>query len=280
MTNGIPDTNEKITPKKIVYEENKKLDNINNNLKITTEITTGTTLTKNSSDKHQKKNKFKVEKKSNIKGPIFIIDKSTGGIKKKKGRRNKNSFRHLKKTTHSNLYCDNMFRKIKSWTISSIIKFINKKLLYEGNESGKKKIKKKFLRKFYTIIGTLTNNIALQYNRDLLQKKISEILSNNVSKKTKVKEEYNSKLIDEIRKDNKYTNVINILDLTFLQCINHLIGKERIECLIGFEEYYQEKKEASISNLKRFNQFVNNIEKFLFDGNFRAEMNNQNKNLK
>ena len=57
-------------------------------------------------------------------------------------------------------------------------------------------------------------------------------------------------------------------------------GKERIECLIGFEEYYQEKKEASISNLERFNQFVNNIEKFLFDGNFRAEMNNQNKNLK
>ena len=84
MTNGVPDTNEKIPPKKIVYEENKKLDNINNNLKITTEITTGTTLTKNSSDKHQKKNKFKVEKKSNIKGPIFIIDKSTGGIKKKK----------------------------------------------------------------------------------------------------------------------------------------------------------------------------------------------------
>ena len=142
MINEVPDTSEKFPPKKIVYEENKKIDITNNNLKITNEKTTGITLIKKSSDKRQKIIKFKVEEKKNIEGTIFFIDKSKGRIKNKKGRRNKNSFL-IKKSVHCNSCCDNMCKKIKSWTISSLIKFINKKILYTGDDNEKKKTKKK-----------------------------------------------------------------------------------------------------------------------------------------
>lgn len=278
MINEVPNINETIHPKKIVYEENKKLDNINYNLKIISEKTTGITLIKNSSDKDRKTIIFKVAKKSNIEGKVFIIDKFKRRIKNKKGRRNKHSFLILRKALHGNLVCDNMSKKIKSWTISSIIKFINKKLVIKGDDNGKK-TKKKNLGIFHIINRTLTNNIVIQYNRELLQKKIYEILSNNVSKKTKVKDEkHNSKLIEKIKEDNKYIDIINILNLTFLRCINHFIGKEKIESLKGFEKYYQVKI-ASINYVKRFSQFVNNIEKYYSDKDFRIKMNKKQFNL-
>lgn len=278
MINEVPNINETIHPKKIVYEENKKLDNINYYLKITSEKTTGITLIKDSSDKDRKTIIFKVAKKSHIEGKVFIIDKFKRRIKNKKGRRNKHSFLILRKALHGNLVCDNMSKKIKSWTISSIIKFINKKLVIKGDDNGKK-TKKKNLGIFHIINRTLTNNTVIQYNRELLQKKIYEILSNNVSKKTKVKDEkHNSKLIEKIKEDNKYIDIINILNLTFLRCINHFIGKEKIESLKGFEKYYQVKI-ASINYVKRFSQFVNNIEKYYSDKDFRIKMNKKQFNL-
>lgn len=278
MINEVPNINETIHPKKIVYEENKKLDNINYYLKITSEKTTGITLIKDSSDKDRKTIIFKVAKKSHIEGKVFIIDKFKRRIKNKKGRRNKHSFLILRKALHGNLVCDNMSKKIKSWTISSIIKFINKKLVIKGDDNGKK-TKKKNLGIFHIINRTLTNNTVIQYNRELLQKKIYEILSNNVSKKTKVKDEkHNSKLIEKIKEDNKYIDIINILNLTFLRCINHFIGKEKIESLKGFEKYYQVKI-ASINYAKRFSQFVNNIEKYYSDKDFRIKMNKKQFNL-
>lgn len=278
MINEVPNINETIHPKKIVYEENKKLDNINYYLKIISEKTTGITLIKDSSDKDRKTIIFKVAKKSNIEGKVFIIDKFKRRIKNKKGRRNKHSFLILRKALHGNLVCDNMSKKIKSWTISSIIKFINKKLVIKGDDNGKK-TKKKNLEIFHIINRTLTNNTNIQYNGELLQKKIYEILSNNVSKKTKVKDEkHNSKLIEKIKEDNKYIDIINILNLTFLRCINHFIGKEKIESLKGFEKYYQVKI-ASINYVKRFSQFVNNIEKYYSDKDFRIKMNKKQFNL-
>ena len=278
MINEVPNINETIHPKKIVYEENKKLDNINYYLKITSEKTTGITLIKDSSDKDRKTIIFKVAKKSHIEGKVFIIDKFKRRIKNKKGRRNKHSFLILRKALHGNLVCDNMSKKIKSWTISSIIKFINKKLVIKGDDNGKK-TKKKNLGIFHIINRTLTNNTVIQYNRELLQKKIYEILSNNVSKKTKVKDEkHNSKLIEKIKEENKYIDIINILNLTFLRCINHFIGKEKIESLKGFEKYYQVKI-ASINYVKRFSQFVNNIEKYYSDKDFRIKMNKKQFNL-
>lgn len=280
MINEVPDTSEKFPPKKIVYEENKKIDITNNNLKITNEKTTGITLIKKSPDKRQKIIKFKVEEKKNIEGTIFFIDKSKGRIKNKKGRRNKNSFL-IKKSVHCNSCCDNMCKKIKSWTISSLIKFINKKILYTGDDNEKKKTKKKNILKLYTIKGTPTNKIVLQEYKDLLQKKMSEILSNDVSKKTKIKDKHNSILIEKIKKDNKYNNVNKILDLTFIDCINHFIGKEEIGSLKGFEDYYQEKiNSPKINNKERFEQFVNNIDIFYSDEGFRKKMNNHKHNFK
>ena len=218
-----------------------------------------TNLSKGKSTKIIKKIKFKYRPIKT--GLYFSIQKRS-----KKGR-NRMKTLYFRKSRHDVRSCDNMMRKIKSWVISDIIKFINKKL------KEAKKISKKNLR-LYTIIKVQSYKTTIQYNRVLLRKKMDDILSDKVSEKTKIKSfDHNKNIINKI-KEEKYDIIKEILNLNFLECINHYIEKEKKDCLEGFEEEFNLKKER-ISNYKdRFLEFVNNIEKYLYDKDFRIKMKN------
>ena len=189
--------------------------------------------------------------------------------KKKKGRKRIKTL-NFRESNHGVRNCDNMLRKIKSWIISDIIKFINEKLKEENKNRKKNRLR------LYTILKDQSYNIKIDYNIELLGKKMDEILSEQVSVKTKKKSSYNTIIINQIKKE-KYDIVIDILNLTFLQCINHYIKKESLDCLKGFEEGFNKKREKISNYEDRFLKFVNNIKKYFYDKNFRIEMNNPQK---
>lgn len=196
-------------------------------------------------------------------GLYFSIQK-----KSKKGR-NRTKILYSRLSRHNMESCDNMLRKIKSWVISDITKFINKKLEKVNENSKKNKLK------LYTILKDQSYNTNIEYNRQLLEKKMDDILSDNVSKKTKIAHcNYNKITINQI-KEKKYDNIIKILNLTFLQCINHYIDKERIDCLEGFEGEFKLKKKRISPYEDIFLKFVYNIQRYFSDKSFRTKMNNQ-----
>ena len=170
---------------------------------------------------------------------------------------------------HNMESCDNMLRKIKSWVISDITKFINKKLEKVNENSKKNKLK------LYTILKDQSYNTNIEYNRQLLEKKMDDILSDKVSKKTKIANCNYNKIMINLIKEKKYDNIIKILNLTFLQCINHYIDKERIDCLEGFEGGFKLKKESISPYEDIFLKFVYNIQRYFSDKSFRTRMNNQ-----
>ena len=202
-------------------------------------------------------NTIRYNKKGNeilIKGKYFLI-------KKRKRKLGQN-------TKHTNRSYDNMSRKIKSWVILDLIKFINKKF-----EEKEKNIKKKDKTKLYIINNTQAYNTTINYNKQLLKKKVFEVLSEKVSLKVKIDKEHNKNIIKKVFDNNKYNDIIEIFNLDFLDCINHFFGNTIIESLKGFEKGYEE-KEKSISNYKeRFECLVNNYEQYYSDKDFRIEMN-------
>ena len=169
-----------------------------------------------------------------------------------------------------------MSRKIKSWVILDLIKFINKKL-------GEKILKPENIR-LYIINKNVSYNIKIDYNRKLLEKKVEDILSNDISQKIKNKKikkdlEYNKNIIikNKKNKNNKFDDIIKILDLKLLDCIQHFIGNKKIDVLDGFEDLYNNKK-LKINNYKNsFENFVKNIERYYTDSEFRINMNNKKK---
>ena len=203
-------------------------------------------------------NTIKYNKKGNeilmIKGKYFLIRKR----KRKLGQNKK----------HTKTSYDNMSRKIKSWMIFDLIKFINKKF-----EEKEKNINKKYKTKLYIINNTQAYNTTINYNNILLKKKVHQVLSENVSKKVKIECKHNKKIIKKILDDNKYNDIIEIFNLNFLECINHFIGKTTVESLKGIEIGYQEKTKSLTNYKEKFESFVNDYEQYYSNKNFRIEMN-------
>lgn len=201
-------------------------------------------------------NTFKFNKKGNKllnrKGKYFLI--------RKRKRKQEDNGKHTKASY------DNMSRKIKSWIISDLIKFINKKF-------GEKNIKKKLKIKLYIINNAQAYNTTINDNKNLLEKKACDVLSENVSQKVKIKYDHNKKIIEKILDNKKFDNIIKILNLNFLDCMDHYIGKKTIDLLRGFEEGYKERKKSIIDYGKRFESFVNNYKEYYSDKNFRISMN-------
>lgn len=249
-------------------EENTRKEQLNNKEIINNTININETSTFSNS-----KLKIKINTNGSKKKYFSIIKNKKA--KHILGRKRKNTLCFRKKGEHAKDSYDNMTRKIKYRVISSLIKYINEKFNKINSEN--KTIKLKL--KLYTIKGTQSNNITLQYNANLLTKKIYEILSDDISGKVKIKNEKNNHdIIKNIMEENEYDDIKNILELTFLECINHFIGKEKKDCLNGFEKYYtSEKMNSIIDHKKKFEDFVNNIENYFKDKDFRIKMN-KNKN--
>lgn len=151
---------------------------------------------------------------------------------------------------HNKYSSDNLIRKCKHIILSSVMDFINQKIkdIYNG------KIGVSFLKKeLLTLNKTQTFNTNANYNKIFLNKTLGEIFSDDISTKFSCYRPDHNKLLiirlkneEEQDKKNYFTKLFNI---TYLQCIHHFIGLQKIDelsgliCFSQLKELMNEEKE-------------------------------------
>ena len=141
------------------------------------------------------------------------------------------------KAKHSKYSHDNILRKIKVWFQRFLIHFSNQLIL---NIYGMQKFK---IRK---LNGMITQNVTLSFNRELINKTIAEILSNNTSVK------YNSVLHEQNKKNIFKLSSKPIFNQFFKMTYKEVYQKLFIENDISmFDEQYQQ----YMSNLYNIHYF-------------------------
>ena len=142
--------------------------------------------------------------------------------------------------THSKFKEDNMILKIKSCLFNSILFLLNCSFIYNYQNGS-------FIEPFQKIrflkVGNDNNSvISKKKNLDLLKTKIRDLVNKKISNKYKnTNENSNIELVKKIDEENKETNVINILDLTYEEFLNIFRGTVTDEL---------EKKMNGIQNIK------------------------------
>ena len=189
---------------------------------------------------------------------LFNITKEPK-LKKKRGRK-KNSSMGGK---HTKFCYDNMTRKFKRVFFESILNFI-KSSMKKVQTSANKYVKPILLK----IKQNFISNTNVNFNKNLIQKKLRDIFSNNISSKfSNYGLDYNRKLIEKIYNEKIQTKVIDILEMTFLECLEHLRGSKHYEQLEGLENAYGivinelENKEND-EYMANFKEFVNRFEQY------------------
>ena len=160
---------------------------------------------------------------------------------------------------HTKFSYDNLKRECKHLVIENVINFVNKKIaeVYEGN-IGNGIITKKLLK----LNQSQKINSDVEFNKLFINKSLKEILSQNITKKYKLfGQDHNKKVIEKIivEKKSEFEKLFNI---TFIECVEHFIGKKKIKDLDGltlFSELkeqilnkYEKDGESYYENLKMF----------------------------
>ena len=161
---------------------------------------------------------------------IFNVD-----IRKRTGRKPTSS---IKRSTHTKYCYDNILRKIK-------VKFFNK-LINHINRIISKKYKSK-IKELIPLKGDISQNNSIKFNTILLNTKLKDIFSNfKISGKYKLYEQsYNRKVIQTIYEEN-IQELIEILELTFLEAFNYFKGVNESHILNGMEKIYNVIEELRI----------------------------------
>ena len=177
--------------------------------------------------------------------------------------KNENSYLNNFKKKEKLFNYDNMTRKFKRVFFESILNFIKSSM--KKVQTSANKYEKPILLKIEQHFISDTN---VNFNKDLIQKKLRQIFSNNVSSKySNYGLDYNRKLIEKIYNEKIQTKVIDILEMTFLECLEHLRGSKHYEQLEGLENVYEivinelEKKEND-EYMVNFKEFVNRFEQY------------------
>ena len=107
----------------------------------------------------------------------------------------------------------------------------------------------------------------VKYNLDLLKMTLREIFSKNVSEKVKnySKEhqlDYNKNFIEKIKDDERKEKTNAILDMTFLQCMEHYRGSKRYDVLSGLESEYEKDIEQMSDDVEYMENFIEHLKYF------------------
>lgn len=193
---------------------------------------------------------------------IFKINKDPKK-KKKLGRKKKYCLRGK----HNKFSPDNMTRKFKRVFFESILNYIRSRMkkvgTYENNYV--KPI-------FFKIDQNYISNINSNFNKNMIKRSLREIFLEKASKKySNYGLDHNRKLIEKIYNEKIQTEVIDILDMTFGDCLEHLRGNHYKQ-LEGFEKEY----EIVINELKNKDNDDEYITKFkVFGLNFAQYSENK-----
>ena len=147
---------------------------------------------------------------------------------KKRGRNPKESGKHNKFSD------DNIRRKIKRILINELQEFINNKIndFYDKN-IGQGFFKKKLL----PMIQKQISDASSLFNKEFLNKSLKDIFSENISTRNKILPlNFNKRVIEKLINEQDETKRVyfqNLFSLTFIQCLRHFRGEDRINELSG-----------------------------------------------
>ena len=195
---------------------------------------------------------------------------------KKSGRK----IKKLGKSGKHNKYSDdNLIRKIKGILLNQIREHCNNKIraIY-GNKKGQKILLK--------INSEQRLKSKVEFNKNLLNKSIKDIFSENISGRyANPEKNYNKKLINDLlneKEEIKRIQFENLFNLTFLDCLKHFRGSQTFKELIGmklFEEAF--KKYENDDDYQDYKIFLEYYTKYFEDIiNIKKRRNRKSKNIK
>ena len=149
---------------------------------------------------------------------------------------------------HNKFSKDNLIRKIKSRLLAAILSYINSllKTFYLQNEIKSvvllQKVDQKYIR-----------DTSINFNKKLINLKIKDIFSDDISLKYKaLGRNFNKNLINKIYQGKSQKNIISILEMTFLECLEHVSGKKNYESLKGLENEFQ----LIVNNMNETDKYI------------------------
>ena len=222
----------KIENNKIIGDEKNNINSINSSFK--NDILENEDFMEDIQKNEINFNKIKNINTIGLKSEIKKTENSTNILKKKRGR----NCTRLTGGVHNKYSDDNLRRKCKHIVLFSIMEFINKKiyLIYKGN-LGNNIYRKEIL----TMNKSQKSNSNISFNRVFANKKLSDILSDNISSRySNYLPEHNKLLIERLKNDedeNKSIYFNKLFGLTFKDCLAHFIGKITLEELKGMKRF-------------------------------------------
>ena len=147
---------------------------------------------------------------------------------------------------HNKFSDDNVLRKIKSAVLNSTLIFINDNIKKKYPNLDINSLKEKQLLKLKQ---NETRKGKASYNKQLLNRTLKSIFSEDISSKyTRYSPKHNKESIEKLINENDETKRVffnKLLNLTFIDCLNHFRGSAIFEELNGlkkFEKYFKELK--------------------------------------
>ena len=218
----------------------------------------------------------KINTNYTTKNKIFTIDKIPKNSeklrdKKKLGRKTKKESNSNSSGTHTKYKEDNMTRKFKSKILESTRIIMNNSLKEENYKMSKRKNLKYEYSKYFLLKlnSSISNEIGTEYNIKLLNSKLKDIFSNPIYSKCKsLPNNYNKKYIDNLYLENIKTNTKDILEKTFLECLEHYRGSKYYPELKGLELEYKnffnemEEKGEEKEYINKMRVFIDNFENY------------------
>ena len=179
-------------------------------------------------------------------------------IKKKRGRPGTTG-------DHDKFSDDNLRRKVKHLLLDNLLSFINNKIykVYEGQIGNGI-----FVKKLLNLNQRQKTDSTIQFNKDLLQKNLGDIFSDDISSKyTIFPVEHNRNLItkflnEENEEKKEYFN--KLFSITFMDSLEHFRGSKIINELIGLKEIESIKSDDD-EYLNQLRFYFNNYEKIIFN---------------
>ena len=234
----------------IINEINFNINKENKNITINKDINLETTkeITIEKKGEKEENNEFLSKKR------FFNID-----IKKKTGRKPKilGSISY-----HTKFSTDNILRKIKVKFFHKIINYLNSIIIskYRTKINTLKNLK-----------GDISQNNTINFNKQLLNSKLKDIfLNNKINGKFKIYESsYNKTIIEKIYKEN-IQELIDILDITFLDAFKIFRDKNEVQKLNGLEKLdivieEIKRKDNNEDYIKKFTEIAMNFESHYFN---------------
>ena len=258
-------------------EENFASDNINIFFEPTINKEDSTKAEAFSTEKTSNSTDVKGEKEKENK--IFEITKEPKKIKDLEEIKELKEFKLLgqkrESENHTKFAFDNLVRKIKSKLVSAILIILNKSLQKEEKTEIKTPLKETQKQKkgdiksecFLKPEQSIMLDTKVKYNLDLLKMTLREIFSKNVSEKVKNYSkkhqlDYNKNFIEKIKDDERKEKTNAILDMTFLQCMEHYRGSKRYDVLSGLESEYEKDIEQMSDDVEYMENFIEHLKYF------------------